>query len=94
MMADLKLTRTVTVDNREGLHARPVLLIARLAVQYADADLAIVKGSQSAPASNMIDMLGLGAKQGHSLVLEASGPRAQEALDALEQLFARKFDEE
>jgi phosphotransferase system HPr-like phosphotransfer protein len=38
-------------------------------------------------------MLTLAAKPGDKLVLEASGPRAQEALDALERLFADKFYE-
>ena len=74
-MDQLKQTRIVTVDNRAGLHARAAYLINKLAREYPDADVALVKDSQLAPASNMIDMLSLGAKPGDKLVLEASGPR-------------------
>jgi phosphotransferase system HPr (HPr) family protein len=92
-MDQRKQTRTVRVDNRAGLHARAALLIAKLAREH-DVALAVVKDSQAAEASSMIQMLSLGAKQGDDLVLEASGPRAEEALTALERLFAEKFYEE
>jgi len=92
-MDELRQTRTVTVANRAGLHARAALLIAKLAREH-DVEVALVKDSQLAEASNMIQMLSLGAKQGDELVLEAKGPKAQQALSALEQLFAAKFYEE
>jgi phosphotransferase system HPr (HPr) family protein len=92
-MADLKQTRIVTVDNLAGLHVRAAYRIAKLALEHQDADLALVKDAQPAQASSVWEVLALGAKPGDKLVLEASGPRAQEALDALERLFARKFDE-
>jgi phosphotransferase system HPr (HPr) family protein len=92
-MDQRKQTRTVTVANHAGLHARAALLIAKLAREH-DVALAVVKDSQGAEASSMIQMLSLGAKQGDEIVLEASGPRAEEALNALERLFAEKFYEE
>jgi len=92
-MDQRKQSRTVRVDNRAGLHARAALLIAKLAREHEVA-LAVVKDSQAAEASNMIQVLSLGARQGDELVLEASGPRAEEALDALERLFAERFHEE
>jgi phosphotransferase system HPr (HPr) family protein len=92
-MDPLKQTRTVTVDNHAGLHARAALLIAKLAREHEVA-LALVKNSQAAEATSMIQMLSLGAKHGDELVLEATGPRAEEALDALKRLFAEKFYEE
>jgi phosphotransferase system HPr (HPr) family protein len=85
--------RTRTVANHAGLHARAALLIANLARKHEVA-LTLVKDSQAAEASSIIQMLSLGAKQGEQLVLEATGPRADEALDALERLFAEKFYEE
>ncbi len=91
-MDQFKHTRTVTVANPTGLHARAALLIANLAREHEVA-LALVKDSQTAEASSIIQMLSLGAKQGDRLMLEASGPGAEEALGALERLFAEKFHE-
>ncbi len=91
-MDQLKQTRTVTVANPTGLHARAALLIANLARKHEVA-LALVKDSQAAEASSIIQMLSLGARQGDRLVVEACGPRAEEALGAVERLFAEKFYE-
>ena len=87
-----KQTRTVTVVNPTGLHARAALLIANLARKHEVA-LTLMKDSQAAEASSIIQMLSLGAKQGDRLVLEACGPTAEAALGALERLFAEKFYE-
>ena len=42
----------------------------------------------------MLQVMTLGAAQGEQLSLEGSGSEAQAAVEALEQLFLRKFDEE
>ena len=42
----------------------------------------------------MLQVMTLGAAQGEQLSLEGSGNEAQAAVDAIEQLFLRKFDED
>jgi phosphotransferase system HPr-like phosphotransfer protein len=42
----------------------------------------------------MLGLMGLNAPEGTELVIEVSGPRADEALQALVEIFERNFDEE
>jgi phosphocarrier protein HPr len=86
-------TRTVVVTNRMGMHARPAAMIATLARKF-DANVEIVKGNERVNARDVWQLLMLVAAKGETLVLEASGSEAQAALDAVEQLFARNFDED
>jgi phosphotransferase system HPr (HPr) family protein len=86
-------TRTVVVANRMGMHARPALLIVTLARKF-DANVEIIKGNLRVDAKEMLHVMMLGADHGEQLVLEATGPDAQGAVEALEELFERKFDED
>jgi phosphotransferase system HPr (HPr) family protein len=92
-MSEPVATRTLLVANRMGMHARPATLIAKLAQEF-DATVEIVKGHERVSARDVLQLLMLGAAQGESLRLEASGPQSQQALDAMEQLFERRFDED
>jgi phosphocarrier protein HPr len=86
-------TRTVTVSNRSGLHARAALMIFKLAREFT-AQVEIVMDRQRASAGEVLSMLCLRAEQGQSLVLEATGPQAEQALNALADLFAAGFHED
>jgi phosphocarrier protein HPr len=46
------------------------------------------------PATSIMGLMMLGAAIGTSISVEASGPQAEAAVDALEELVASKFDEE
>lgn len=88
-----KATRTAVVTNRAGLHARAALMVFKLA-QAFPAKIEIVMDRQRADAGEMLQLLSLGATQGTELTLEASGPGAEAALEALAGLFAAGFHEE
>jgi phosphotransferase system HPr (HPr) family protein len=91
---NLKATRTVNVLNPEGLHLRAATLVVLLARRFRS-DIALVKGGISADGkSTPLQLLGLGAEQGEQLALEAVGDDADEALEALADLFASGFQEE
>ena len=83
------------VGNPHGLHARPA---SRL-VQEAAATGAAVElrnattGSAWVPAGSLSRVAVLGALQGHEVQVRATGPAAQEAVDRLLDLAARRFDE-
>jgi len=79
-------TRTVTVTNGDGLHARPCVAIVK-AVSRHQANVTIHKGAQSVSAASVIDLLSLAATQGTELVLTATGAEAKEALEAVVGLF-------
>jgi phosphotransferase system HPr (HPr) family protein len=84
--------RIVTVLNPEGLHARPADLIVRTANRFA-ATTRIAKAGETVDCKSILSLLTLGAAQGTELVLSASGPDAEQALEALCQLFESGFDD-
>ena len=92
-MSQTALKRTVVVANRAGLHARAAVMVVTEARKFK-ARIIITKGTQEVDATDVLQMMTLGAAQGDELTLEGSGDSALEAVDAVEQLFLRKFDEE
>jgi phosphotransferase system HPr (HPr) family protein len=91
-MSQGSATRNVVVSNRAGLHARAATLIAKSVRQF-DARVEVIKERQRVEATDVLQMLSLGAAAGEQLVLEASGPDAHRALDAVARLFADDFGE-
>lgn len=88
------VTRTLKVNNRLGLHARPASLLAKTAAKY-DADITLSKEDGSdIDAKSIMGVLMLAAVQGTELQIRAEGDDAAEAVDALEQLIKSNFGEE
>lgn len=88
-----KATRTVVVTNPSGLHLRAALMIFKLVREYS-AEIELVADRQRAKASEMLQLVSLGASRGTEITLEAAGPDAEAALEALAGLFAAGFHEE
>jgi phosphocarrier protein NPr len=92
-MSKSKCTRTVSVTNKEGVHARAATLVARL-VRRFESTVEISKGCERVEATDVLQLLSLGAGPGDQLLAEASGSDAVAALDALESLFEHRFSEQ
>ncbi|MEL6104614.1 MAG: HPr family phosphocarrier protein [Planctomycetota bacterium] len=84
--------RTVIVRNPQGLHARPADLLVRMANQF-EARITISRGGEPIDCKSILSILTLGAEQGTELSVSAEGADAEVALDSIEQLFLRGFDE-
>jgi phosphocarrier protein NPr/phosphocarrier protein len=84
-MVENKTIRTVTVSNRQGLHARPATMIAQLGRRF-DAKVVLVRDHDRAECTDILHVLSLGVLPGTSLVLEATGLQAEEAADAIARL--------
>jgi len=84
--------RSVVVGNRAGLHARAAILIAKVARQFT-AKVELVRDRQRVEATDVLQILSMGAGQGVQLVLESQGPDAEPALDAVAALFFDNFGE-
>ena len=69
-MPEPALKRTVTVANREGLHARPASLIVTEARKF-DARVVIAKGLHEVEATDILQLMTLGA-EGEQSSLEDS----------------------
>ena len=85
--------RELWVENRLGLHARPVAKITALAQSYAATSITLEKDGVVADARDLLAILSLDCPQGSRIVLRASGPQAREASMMMASLFARKFGE-
>jgi len=86
------LTRVVVVANAQGLHARPADLLAREARKWRSR-IELVADAQRVDGKSILEVLTLAAEAGTRLVVEATGPDAREALEAIGGLFERKFNE-
>lgn len=89
---DHVVEREVTIVNRQGLHARPIMKFVDLASRF-QADVNVRKGDQTVDGKSPMEMILLEAIQGTHLTLVARGQDAQEAVNALATLVAGGFDE-
>ena len=86
------VSRDVVVGLKAGLHARPADMLAREARKW-QSTIELVSKSQRVDGKSILDVLTLAAEAGTRLVVEATGPDAHEALEAIGGLFERKFNE-
>ena len=86
------LSRTVTVVNMRGLHARAAAKFVTMAERYG-ASVEVLRDGQSVSARSIMGLMMLGAGQGSQLELQADGWDAKEALDALAGLVEAGFNE-
>jgi len=89
---DVPVSKPVTVVNPQGFHARPAHLFMKLAMTF-QANVEILKGNETINGKSILDLLTLGAGNGTTLTLRASGPDAQAAVEALAQLIEGGFGE-
>lgn len=87
------VNRTIIVSNPSGLHVRPCLAIVNTVRQFK-AVVKIRNGKQAADATSMLQLMTLAATQGTELSVSAKGPEAEQAVEALTELFASGFDQE
>jgi phosphocarrier protein FPr len=85
----------IAVDIPLGLHARPAARVIRATAGLSAQVLAgnATTGSAMVNARSLNALAGLQVREGHELVLRASGPDAGKAIEAVRALAARRFDE-
>ena len=86
-------TREVTVLNRYGIHARPAALLVKEAVRFP-CEILLEKNGVTVNAKSIMGLLTLEGHHGARLRIMATGPDAGAALDALAELFEKKFFED
>ncbi|MFN2564262.1 MAG: HPr family phosphocarrier protein [Gemmatimonadaceae bacterium] len=86
------IERTVRIVNKNGLHARPAAEIVKLASRY-QSDITLVRDDLEVNGKSIMGVMMLAAEFGSSLLLRAAGPDAEQAVNALSDLIARKFGE-
>ena len=89
----LSASKTIEIINRRGLHARASAKFVKLAATF-EAEIVVSKDGIEVEASSIMGLLLLAAGPGDSLLIEAKGPDASQALFALDELINSKFQEE
>jgi len=85
--------RELSITNQRGLHARASAKFVKCAEVF-DAEITVTRDGMSVPATSIMGLMMLGAAIGTSIMVEAKGAQAEEALEALSLLVESKFDEE
>ncbi len=85
--------RIVTIINRAGMHARPAALLVKTASSFR-CQIYIEKDSERVNGKSIMGVITLGATFNTPLKIIADGPDEAQAVDAIEKLFQRKFEED
>jgi len=86
------LSRHLTIVNRRGLHARASAKFVKCAEAF-NAEVRVIKDGQTVGGTSIMGLMTLAAAPGSTIALEAEGPDAEAALDALEKLIVDGFGE-
>jgi phosphocarrier protein len=84
--------KEVVVSNKLGLHARASAKLVQL-VQGFKSSVWVIHDGREVNAQSIMGVMMLAAAIGTPLLLRAEGPDETAALDAVVDLFNRKFDE-
>lgn len=83
----------ITIINKKGLHARASAAFVNTVGEY-NAEIDVTKDGQTVGGLSIMGLMMLAASQGSRILIEARGPEAREALDALTTLIEARFNEE
>lgn len=82
------IKKTVVVNSKQGLHARPAALFVQLASKF-DSKITVTKEDQEVSGKSIMGILMLAAEQGSEIVITSEGEDAKEAIEALEELVSK-----
>jgi len=91
--SDPPVVRVLEIVNSKGLHARASAKFVQ-AVEKFDAAVTVIKGRERVGGTSILGLMMLGAGPGTMLTIEARGPEAEAAANALEALIIGRFGEE
>jgi len=84
--------RDIEIKNKLGLHARAAAKLVHTAARFKS-DIKIRKGEEEVDGKSILGILLLAAGRGSVITVRANGDDENEAMDAIQELIDRKFDE-
>ena len=87
------IARDFLIVNQRGLHARASAKFVQLADSFR-ATISVERDGIKVGGTSIMGLMMLAASPGCSIRVTASGPEAEEAIAAIEQLIATRFGEE
>jgi phosphocarrier protein len=83
----------VEIVNERGLHARASAKFVKLSGAY-QSSVQVTRDDQTVDAMSIMGLMMLAAGPGATLTIEAEGPDADAAVEALKHLVESRFEEE
>ena len=90
---DRAVAQQLTIVNRKGLHARASARFVRTAECF-DVSIHVTKDGTTVGGDSIMGLMMLGAGPGSTILVQASGKQAREALEAIVELVNNGFDED
>ena len=87
------VTKTIVVQNRAGVHARPAAMLVQ-EIKNFTSNIHFERGKDCINAKSIMGIITLGAVYGTEIKIIVEGDDEQAALNALVHLFESKFEEE
>ena len=81
----MNIEKTITIKNKQGLHARPAALFVQIANKF-NSDITVTKGRQKVNGKSIMGIMMLEAGSGSRVTICADGDDAEQAMKELETL--------
>ena len=89
----LTMTKDFMVANKLGIHARPAAMFVKTANRFA-CDIFVEKDGEKVNGKSIMGLMMLAAGPGSKLTVHAEGKDGHAAVNEIEALLQRKFDED
>jgi phosphocarrier protein HPr len=84
------IEKTLTVNNKLGLHARPSAKVVQTASRFK-AEISLTRGNMTINAKSMLGVMALAAEFGCELILKVDGVDEKDAAKEIISLFKNQF---
>lgn len=85
--------RELVVINKLGIHARPAAMFVKTANRF-DCEIFVEKDGEKVNGKSIMGLMMLAAGPGSKIIVSVEGKDGHEALEEIEALLKRKFDED
>ncbi len=85
--------KKITITNRAGIHARPAALLVKTANQF-EAQIFLEREAEKVNGKSIMGIITLGATYNSEINIVADGDDEKEAVEAIANLFEKKFEED
>lgn len=86
-------SKTLTVNNKLGIHARPAAQFVKTTSKFS-CDIRVEKDEEEVDGKSIMGLMMLAAGHGSLLTITTEGEDENEALEAIEALIERNFEEQ
>lgn len=87
------ITKTFSVQNKLGIHARPAAQFVRTAGKFAS-EVTVEREGERVDGKSIMGLMMLAVGYGMEITVTVDGADEADAMQAIESLVARKFDED